>query len=114
MKIVVIGGSGLIGKKLVANLTGRGYEVVSASPSTGVNTLTGVGLAEALAGAQVVVGTPGRVLDHLRRGTLDPKNIRLLVLDECDEMLSMGFERDEQQAAVLVKEMAHAMRHRAQ
>lgn len=46
------------------------------------------------AGAQVIVGTPGRVLDHLRRGTLDPKNIRLLVLDECDEMLSMGFERE--------------------
>ncbi|HRI70936.1 MAG TPA: DEAD/DEAH box helicase, partial [Polyangium sp.] len=46
------------------------------------------------AGAHVVVGTPGRVLDHLRRGTLDPKNIRLLVLDECDEMLSMGFERE--------------------
>jgi ATP-dependent RNA helicase DeaD len=50
---------------------------------------------EALAkGAQVVVGTPGRVLDHLRRGTLDPANVRLLVLDEADEMLSMGFERE--------------------
>jgi uncharacterized protein YbjT (DUF2867 family) len=55
MKIVVIGGSGLIGKKLVANLTERGHEVVSASPSSGVNTLTGEGLAEAFAGAQVVV-----------------------------------------------------------
>jgi len=55
MKIVVIGGSGLVGKKLVANLTGRGHEVVSASPSTGVNTLTGEGLAEAFAGARVVV-----------------------------------------------------------
>ena len=55
MKIVVIGGSGLIGKKLVANLTERGHEAVSASPSTGVNTLTGEGLAEALAGAGVVV-----------------------------------------------------------
>src|SRR5262249_22565405 len=43
------------------------------------------------AGAQVVVGTPGRVLDHLRRGTLDPKHMRLVVLDESDEMLSMGF-----------------------
>lgn len=50
---------------------------------------------EAIAsGAQVVVGTPGRVLDHLRRGTLDPKGVRLLVLDESDEMLSMGFERE--------------------
>jgi ATP-dependent RNA helicase DeaD len=46
------------------------------------------------AGAQVVVGTPGRVLDHIRRGTLDTSNIRMLVLDEADEMLSMGFERE--------------------
>ncbi len=42
-------------------------------------------------GAQIVVGTPGRVLDHLRRGTLDPSTIRTFVLDESDEMLSMGF-----------------------
>lgn len=55
MKVVVIGGSGLIGKKLVNNLRNEGYEVLSASPSSGVNTLTGEGLAEALAGAQVVV-----------------------------------------------------------
>ncbi len=55
MKIVVIGGSGLIGKKVVNNLRRLGHEVVPASPSSGVNTLTGEGLAEALAGAQVVV-----------------------------------------------------------
>jgi len=55
MKIVVIGGSGLIGKKVVKNLREQGYEVLAASPSTGVNTVTGEGLAEALAGAQVVV-----------------------------------------------------------
>src|SRR5438046_3654511 len=55
MKIVVVGGTGLIGTKLVNNLRQRGHEVVAASPSTGVNTLTGEGLAEALAGAQVVV-----------------------------------------------------------
>lgn len=55
MKIVVIGGSGLIGSKLVTLLRTRGHEVVAASPNTGVNTLTGVGLAEALAGAEVVV-----------------------------------------------------------
>ena len=55
MKIVVIGGSGLIGTKLVARLRQRGHEVVAASPSSGVNTITGEGLAEALAGAQVVV-----------------------------------------------------------
>jgi ATP-dependent RNA helicase DeaD len=46
------------------------------------------------AGAQVVVGTPGRVLDHLHRGTLDASQVRMLVLDEADEMLSMGFERE--------------------
>lgn len=55
MKIVVIGGSGLIGSKVVNILRQRGHEVVAASPSNGVNTLTGAGLAEALAGAQVVV-----------------------------------------------------------
>jgi ATP-dependent RNA helicase DeaD len=46
------------------------------------------------AGAQVVVGTPGRVLDHLRHGTLKPGAVRTLVLDEADEMLSMGFARE--------------------
>ena len=55
MKIVVIGGSGLIGTKLVNKLRQLGHEVVAASPSSGVNTITGEGLAEALAGAQVVV-----------------------------------------------------------
>jgi uncharacterized protein YbjT (DUF2867 family) len=55
MKIVVIGGSGRIGKKLIPLLRGRGHEAVSASPSSGVNTLTGQGLSGALAGADVVV-----------------------------------------------------------
>jgi uncharacterized protein YbjT (DUF2867 family) len=55
LKIVVIGASGLIGTKLTNNLRQLGHEVVAASPSTGVNTLTGEGLANALAGAQVVV-----------------------------------------------------------
>jgi uncharacterized protein YbjT (DUF2867 family) len=55
MKMVVIGGTGLIGTKVVNNLRERGHEVVAASPSKGVNTLTGEGLAEALAGAAVVV-----------------------------------------------------------
>src|SRR5215813_13662440 len=55
MKIVVIGGTGLIGSKLVANLAERGHEAVAASPNSGVNTLTGEGLAEVLAGAAVVV-----------------------------------------------------------
>ena len=55
LKIIVIGGSGLIGKKVVKNLREEGHEVVAASPSSGVNTVTGEGLAQALAGAQVVV-----------------------------------------------------------
>ncbi|MEU5990064.1 SDR family oxidoreductase [Spirillospora sp. NPDC047418] len=55
MKIVVIGGTGLIGSKLVANLREQGHEAVAASPNTGVNTLTGEGLADVLAGASVVI-----------------------------------------------------------
>jgi ATP-dependent RNA helicase DeaD len=46
------------------------------------------------AGAQIIVGTPGRVLDHLRQKTFDPAAVRILVLDEADEMLSMGFARE--------------------
>jgi uncharacterized protein YbjT (DUF2867 family) len=55
MKIVVIGGSGLIGSKLVTMLGEHGHQAVAASPSSGVNTLTGEGLAEVLKGASVVV-----------------------------------------------------------
>jgi uncharacterized protein YbjT (DUF2867 family) len=55
MKLVIIGGTGLIGSKLVAKLRAHGHEVVPASPDTGVNTLTGKGLADVLRGASVVV-----------------------------------------------------------
>ncbi len=55
MKIVVIGGTGLIGRQVVANLRALGHEAVPASPASGVNTLTGEGLAEALHGADAVV-----------------------------------------------------------
>jgi uncharacterized protein YbjT (DUF2867 family) len=55
MKVVIIGGTGLIGSKLVARLREQGHEVVPASPDSGVNTLTGEGLAEVLADAAVVV-----------------------------------------------------------
>lgn len=55
MKIVVIGGTGLIGSKLVSILRNKGHEVLAASPDSGVNTITGEGLDAALAGAQVVV-----------------------------------------------------------
>ena len=55
MKIVVIGGSGLIGSKLVGKLREQGHEAIAASPKSGVNSITGEGLAEALKGAAVVV-----------------------------------------------------------
>ena len=55
MKIVVIGGTGLIGSKVVASLRQAGHEVIAASPGTGVNSITGEGLSQAMAGTQVVV-----------------------------------------------------------
>lgn len=55
MKIVVVDGSGLIGSKIVRYLRARGHEAIAASPASGVNTITGEGLAEALKGAHVVV-----------------------------------------------------------
>jgi uncharacterized protein YbjT (DUF2867 family) len=55
MKIVVVGGTGLIGSKVVANLKQKGHEAVAASPNTGVNTITGEGLKQAMAGTQVVI-----------------------------------------------------------
>lgn len=74
MKIVVIGGSGLIGAKLVAKLAQQGHQAIAASPRSGVNALTGEGLKEALAGAEVVVDVanspsfePAAVLDFFER-----------------------------------------------
>src|SRR5207237_10052488 len=55
MKIVVIGGTGLIGSKVVEKLKQKGHEAIAAAPNTGVNTITGEGLKEALVGAQVVI-----------------------------------------------------------
>src|SRR3954468_18690475 len=55
MKIVVIGGTGLIGSKVVTNLNGQGHEAVPASPASGVDTVTGEGLDRVLVGASVVV-----------------------------------------------------------
>jgi uncharacterized protein YbjT (DUF2867 family) len=76
MKVVIIGGTGLIGRKLATKLQSAGHEVVAASPSTGVNSLTGEGLNEALAGANVVVDVTNSpsfednaVLDFFRKST---------------------------------------------
>src|SRR5262249_3174664 len=55
MKIVVIGGTGLIGSKVVEKLKQKGHEAIAAAPTSGVNTITGEGLKEAMAGAQVVI-----------------------------------------------------------
>ncbi|MDR7329066.1 DEAD/DEAH box helicase [Corynebacterium guangdongense] len=54
----------------------------------------GIQLSGLRRGAQIVVGTPGRVIDHLEKGTLDISNLRFMVLDEADEMLNMGFQED--------------------
>ncbi len=54
----------------------------------------GIQLSGLRRGAQVIVGTPGRVIDHLQKGSLDISNLRFLVLDEADEMLNMGFQED--------------------
>lgn len=76
MRIVVVGGTGLIGSALVSSLREAGHDAVPASPSTGVDTLTGAGVAEALAGASVVVDVTnspsfedGPVLDFFTRST---------------------------------------------
>ncbi|MEV4799664.1 SDR family oxidoreductase [Nonomuraea sp. NPDC049421] len=76
MKVVVVGGTGLIGSKLVTRLSRDGHEAVAASPRTGVNTLTGEGLAEALEGARVVVDVsnapsfePAAVLEFFETST---------------------------------------------
>src|SRR5437867_6260594 len=64
MKIVVIGGTGLIGSKTVAILRQGGHEVVAGSPKSGINTITGEGLKEAMAGAQVAVDLANRSEEH--------------------------------------------------
>ncbi|MEV8213283.1 SDR family oxidoreductase [Leifsonia sp. NPDC077715] len=76
MRIVVVGGTGLVGRRVVELLRERGHDAVAASPSTGVDTVTGAGLAEALHGADVVVDTPnapsfedGPVLEFFERST---------------------------------------------
>jgi uncharacterized protein YbjT (DUF2867 family) len=69
VKIVILGGTGLIGSKVVNTLRARGHEVVAASPSVGINSITGEGLTEALTGAQVVVFEDKAVLEFFETST---------------------------------------------
>jgi len=80
MKIVVIGGTGLIGSKLVAKLKQQGHDAVAASPKSGVNAVTGEGLAAVLAGTDVVVDVanapswePAAVLEFFERSSKKPR-----------------------------------------
>ncbi len=79
-----------VGRELIRLSEFRGTKVMSVYGGAPM----GKQIEELAAGAQIIVGTPGRVLDHLRRGTMDPSSIRIFVLDEADEMLSMGFAKE--------------------
>ena len=85
MKIVVIGGTGLIGSKLVSKLREHGHEALAAAPNTGVNTITGEGLADALKGASVVVDVSLRE-DLAARRT--PTRAALRVKAKCRPILT--------------------------
>jgi uncharacterized protein YbjT (DUF2867 family) len=119
MKVVVIGGSGLIGSKLVSNLRRRGNEVMAASPDSGVNAVTGEGLAEAVAGAQVVVDvsnspasddeavmeffqTSGRKLIAVERAARVRHHVALSVVG-ADRLLDSGYFRAKLAQEELIK-----------
>ncbi|MGH6812808.1 MAG: SDR family oxidoreductase, partial [Methylocella sp.] len=119
MKIVVIGGSGLIGTKVVSRLRQKGHEVVAASPNSGVNTVTGEGLAEALAGARVVVDlanspsfedkaaleffeTSGRNLLAAEAAAAVTHHVALSVVGT-DRLLEMGYFRAKMAQENLIK-----------
>jgi uncharacterized protein YbjT (DUF2867 family) len=119
MKIVIIGGTGLIGAKLVNLLRSRGDEVIAASPSRGVNSITGVGLNEALAGAEVVVDVSNApswedkaVLDFFETSTRNivaaeaktgvGHHVALSVVG-CDELPEAGYMRAKVAEETLIK-----------
>src|SRR5271166_1566491 len=129
MKIVVIGGSGLIGTKLVNNLRQHGHEVVAASPSSGVNTITGEGLAKALTGAQVVVDvanspswedtavldffeTSGRNLAAAEAAAGVGHHVALSVVGT-DRMLASGYFRAKMAQENLIKAVLDSLYDRA-
>jgi len=120
MKIVVIGGTGLIGRQVIERLTEHGHEALAASPSTGVNALTGEGLAEAFTGADVVVDVTNSpsfedqaVLDFFRTSTANllaaeqdagvGHHVALSVVG-IDRMLEAGYFRAKQAQEQLIRE----------
>ena len=120
MKIVVIGGTGLIGSKVVTKLGERGYEVVAASPNSGVNTLTGEGLAEVLEGASVVVDVSNSpsfedaaVMEFFQTSTRNLLNSEaaagvshhvVLSIVGCDRLSDSGYMRAKVAQEKLIKE----------
>jgi len=84
VKIVVVGGTGLIGSKVVEKLRQRGHEVVAAAPNTGVNTITGEGLGDALAGAQVVIDVSNSLSmeDHAAMEFFQTESRNLIAAEE--------------------------------
>ena len=122
MKIVVIGGTGLIGSKVVTNLSEHGYEVIAASPNSGVNTLTGEGLAEVLKGAAVVIDVSNSpsfedaaVMDFFQTSTRNLLKAEaaagvghhaVLSIVGCDRLPDSGYMRAKVAQEKLIKESA--------
>jgi uncharacterized protein YbjT (DUF2867 family) len=120
MKIVVIGGTGLIGSKVVTKLSERGYNAVAASPNSGVNTLTGEGLAEVLEGASVVIDVSNSpsfddaaVMEFFQTSTRNLLNYEkaagvghhvALSVVGCDELPDSGYLRAKVAQEKLIKE----------
>lgn len=120
MKIVVIGGSGLIGSKVVSKLSERGYDAVAASPNSGVNTITGEGLAAVLEGASVVVDVSNSpsfedapVMEFFKTSTgnlvaaeagAGVKHHVVLSIVGCDRLLDSGYMRAKLAQEKLIKE----------
>ncbi|MFD7408113.1 SDR family oxidoreductase [Streptomyces sp. NPDC059866] len=132
MKVVVIGGTGLIGSKLVGKLNEHGHEAVAAAPNTGVNTLTGEGLAEVLKGASVVVDVSNSpswedeaVMNFFRTSTANllkaeaeagvTHHVALSVVGT-DRLLESGYFRAKQAQEDLIKEsgMPYSIVHATQ
>jgi uncharacterized protein YbjT (DUF2867 family) len=120
MKVVVIGGTGLIGSKLVSKLNAHGHEAIAASPDTGVNTITGEGLGEVMEGADVVIDVSNspsfeamEVLDFFKTSTLNllaaeavagVKHHVVLSVVGTDRLLDSGYFRGKIAQEKLVRE----------